>query len=110
MEFGGFRLDYVLVNNRKIPSEIMKKYEQEGSTQLFFDPEKSDVSSVVKFSNGDHITLVEGTIIIEAPLVKEVEEESIRKIDDKEEVEKKVVIRHDHEKLANVLMDILESI
>ncbi|MGQ9705436.1 MAG: gluconeogenesis factor YvcK family protein [bacterium] len=110
MEVGGFRLDYVLVNNRKISDDIMKKYEEEGSTQLFFDPNKSDVSSVVKFSNGDHITLVEGTIIIEAPLAKEVVEESIKKIGDVEEVESKVVIRHDPDKLAVALMDIFESI
>ena len=110
MEYGGFRLDYVLVNRKRIPQSIMREYESEGSSQLLFDPDKSDISSILRFSNGDHITLVEGTIIVEANLAKEVEEEDIRKVDGREEVEKKVVIRHDPDILADTLMVIFAAI
>lgn len=107
IKYGGFRLDYVLVNDKVVSDEIMKEYEKEKAKQILLNEEETVSSSKVTFGDDNPITLIEGTIIREDDLVNEVEQKSIEKVDGRREVKTKIVLRHHPEKLANAVMSIL---
>jgi len=108
-KYGGFPVDYVLVNDREVSPAVLAKYEREGATQVLFDPEESDEVSAVSFGGGRELLVVEGSIIHTADVIAEVEEQSIRQEDGAGDVETKTVLRHDPAKLTAALIEVLKA-
>jgi uncharacterized cofD-like protein len=108
-KYGRFPVDYVLVNDREVSPAVLAKYEQEGATQILFDPEESDEVSAVSFGGGRELLVVEGSIIHTADVIAEVEEQSIRQEDGAGDVETKTVLRHDPAKLTAALIEVLKA-
>ena len=108
-KYGGFPVDYVLVNDREVSPAVLATYEQEGATQILFDPEESDEVSAVSFGGGRELLVVEGSIIHTADVIAEVEEQSIRQEDGAGDVETKTVLRHDPAKLTAALIEVLKA-
>lgn len=106
--YGGFPIDYVLVNNHAISAGVLAKYEQEGYRQILFDPRESRETSAIRFGDRE-LLVVEGSIIHTADVIAEVEEQVIRREDGAGDVEVKIVLRHDPEKLAAALLDVLRA-
>jgi uncharacterized cofD-like protein len=107
IKYGGFRLDYVLVNNRIISDDILNEYEKEKARQVLLDEDETTYSSKIIFGNSKPINLIEGTIIREEDLIREVEEKSVEGVNGRKEIKTKIVLRHDPDKLARSLMSIL---
>jgi uncharacterized cofD-like protein len=108
-KYGGFPVDYVLVNDRQVSPEVLATYAQEGATQILFDPEESDEVSAVSFGGGRELLVVEGSIIHAADVIAEVKEQSIRQEDGAGDVETKTVLRHDPAKLTAALIEVLKA-
>lgn len=108
-KYGGFPVDYVLVNDRAVSPAVLAMYEQEGATQILFDPEESDEVSAVSFGGGRELLVVEGSIIHTADVIAEVEEQSIRQEAGAGDVETKTVLRHDSAKLTAALIEVLKA-
>jgi uncharacterized cofD-like protein len=108
-KYGGFPLDYVLVNDRAVSAEVLAKYEQEGATQILFDPDESDEVSAVSFGAGHELLVVEGSIIHTADVIAEVEERSIRGEAGAGDVQTKTVLRHEPAKLTAALIEVLKA-
>jgi uncharacterized cofD-like protein len=108
-KYGGFPLDYVLVNDRAVSPEVLAQYEQEGATQILFDPDESDEVSAVSFGGGRELLVVEGSIIRTADVIAEVEEQSIRGGAGAGDVQTKTVLRHEPAKLTAALIEVLKA-
>jgi len=108
-KYGGFPLDYVLVNDRAVSPEVLAKYEQEGATQILFDPDESDEVSAVSFGAGRELLVVEGSIIHAADVIAEVEEQSIRGEVGAGDVQTKTVLRHEPARLTAALIEVLKA-
>jgi uncharacterized cofD-like protein len=108
-KYGGFPVDYVLVNDREVSPAVLAMYEQEGATQILFDPEESDEVSAVSFGGGRELLVVEGCIIHTADVIAEVKEQSIRQEAGAGDVETKTVLRHDPAKLTAALIEVLKA-
>ena len=108
-KYGGFPVDYVLVNDRQVSPAVLATYAQEGATQILFDPDESDEVSAVSFGGGRELLVVEGSIIHAADVIAEVEEQSIRQEDGAGDVETKTVLRHDPAKLTAALIEVLKA-
>jgi len=108
-KYGGFPLDYVLVNDRAVSAEVLAKYEREGATQILFDPDESDEVSAVSFGAGRELLVVEGSIMHAADVIAEVEEQSIRGEAGAGDVQTKTVLRHEPAKLTAALIEVLKA-
>ncbi len=108
-KYGGFPIDYVLVNSREVSREVLEKYEREGARQLLFDRRDAEDVSTIDFGGGREFQVVEGSIIHAADVIAEVEERSIRREDGAGDVQTKTVLRHDPTKLAAALIEVLEA-
>jgi uncharacterized cofD-like protein len=106
--YGGFPVDYVLVNHRAVSPAVLAKYEQEEQRQILFDPSEMEDLSAVRFG-GREFLVVEGSIIHPADVIAEVEEQVIRQEDGGGDVEVKTVLRHDPGKLTQALIDVLKG-
>ena len=76
-------LDYVLINNRVPPPDILKRYEESGAQLLLADGDLRDL----------------GPQIVEADLVEQLDRQRIL-------WEKQDLLRHDPEKLAHIIMEL----
>ncbi|MGD8717571.1 MAG: YvcK family protein [Candidatus Zixiibacteriota bacterium] len=108
-KYGGFPIDYVLVNDREVSPAIREKYEREGAGQILFDPGESDEVSTVSFGEGRELLVVEGSIIHATDVITEVQEQSIRQEDGAGDVQTKTVLRHDPAKLTSALIEVLKA-
>ncbi len=105
--YGGFPIDYVLVNSRAVSREVLAQYEQEGQRQILFNPAESDEVSTVALGDGRELMVVEGSIIHTADVIAEVEERVISA--DGGTLATKVVLRHDPAKLTAALIEVLKA-
>lgn len=106
-KYGGFPIDYVLVNSRAVSPAVLAKYEAEGQRQILFDPTESDEVSAVDLGDGRELLVVEGSIIHTADMIAEVEEQVIA--GDGGAIATKVVLRHDPAKLTAALIEVLKA-
>jgi len=107
--YGGFPIDYVLVNDREVSPAVLAKYKKEGQRQILFHPGESDDVSAVSFGGGKELLVVEGSIIQTADVIAEVEEQVISRAVGAGDVEVKTVLRHDPAKLTAALIEVLKA-
>ncbi|HEX9371716.1 MAG TPA: 2-phospho-L-lactate transferase CofD family protein [Roseiflexaceae bacterium] len=107
VRYGGFAPDYVLVNAQRIDADVRRMYEAANQTPVYLNPEEYEETIV---SKTDRVTardvVVEGAVVIEADLASSVVQLTAS-LDHPGEGRTVRVLRHDPEKLAAAILEIL---
>lgn len=107
VRYGGFAPDYVLVNAQRIDPEVRQIYEAANQSPVYLNPEEYEETIV---SATDRVTardvVVEGSVVIEADLATSVVQLTAS-LDHPGEGRTVRVLRHDPDKLAAAILEIL---
>jgi hypothetical protein len=107
VRYGGFAPDYVLVNVQRIDADVRRIYEAANQSAVFLNPEEYEETIV---SPTDQVTerqiVVEGAVVIEADLASSVVQMTAS-LDRPGESRTVRVLRHDPDKLAAAILEIL---
>lgn len=109
-QVAGIEPDYVLVNDTPISSDVLEKYRLEGAepVELEHEPEDDDaVSKLIFADTGEETTLVEGAIVVTAPLVTETPQQIPYRANGEIRMRELAIARHDPERLKSVFESIL---
>jgi 2-phospho-L-lactate transferase/gluconeogenesis factor (CofD/UPF0052 family) len=105
--YAGFAPDYVLVNAQRIDPEVRRIYEAANQSPVYLSPEEYEETIV---STTDRVTardvMVEGAVVIEADLATSVVQLTAS-LDQPGEGRTVRVLRHDPDKLAAAILEIL---
>jgi 2-phospho-L-lactate transferase/gluconeogenesis factor (CofD/UPF0052 family) len=108
VRYGGFAPDYVLVNAQRIDPEVRRIYEAANQSPVYLNPEEYEETIV---SATDRVTtrdvLVEDAVVIEADLATSVVQLTAS-LDHPGEGRTVRVLRHDPDKLAAAILEILK--
>lgn len=104
----GLSLDFALVNSGAISDRVLARYRQLNAAPLRYDPAVDHPSSCLTFDGDAETLLVEGAILLQRDLVAEIRDEIPTLVDGKLEKRTMVVIRHDDEKLAKAIGELVE--
>jgi 2-phospho-L-lactate transferase/gluconeogenesis factor (CofD/UPF0052 family) len=107
VRYGGFTPDYVLVNAQRIEPEVRRIYEAANQTPVYLNPEEYEetiVSATDRATRRD--VVVEGAVVIEADLASAVVQLTAS-LDHPGESRTVRVLRHDPDKLAAAVLEIL---
>ncbi len=104
----GLRADYVLVNTGTVSDRVLARYASENATPVLYNPQVDHASSCLSFDGNAETILVEGAILLERDLVAEIRDEIPVQVDDRLEKRSMVVIRHDADKLARAVQELME--
>jgi cytidylate kinase len=107
VRYGGFAPDYVMVNAQRIDPDVRQIYEAANQSPVFLNPEDYEETIV---STTDRVTardvIVEGSVVIETDLASSVVQLTAS-LDHPGEGRTVRVLRHDPEKLAAAIQEIL---
>ncbi|HJZ46382.1 MAG TPA: 2-phospho-L-lactate transferase CofD family protein [Roseiflexaceae bacterium] len=107
VRYGGFAPDYVLVNAQRIDPDVRQMYEAANQSPVYLNPEDYEETIV---SATDRVTardvLIEGSVVIEADLASSVVQLTAS-LDHPGEGRTVRVLRHDPDKLAAAILEIL---
>jgi 2-phospho-L-lactate transferase/gluconeogenesis factor (CofD/UPF0052 family) len=107
VRYGGFAPDYVLVNAQRIEPEVRQMYGAAHQSPVYLDPEEYEETIV---SANDRVTtrevIVEGAVVIEADLASS-QFQLTASLDRPGESRTVRVLRHDPDKLATAILEIL---
>ena len=107
VRYGGFAPDYVLVNAQRIDPEVRRIYEAANQSPVYLNPEEYEETIV---SATDRVTardvVVEGSVVIEADVATAVVQLTAS-LDHPGEGRTVRVLRHDPDKLAAAILEIL---
>lgn len=104
--------DYVLVNDTPISNDVLEKYHLEGALpiELEHEPEDDDVVSKLIFADtGEETTLVEGAIVVSAPLITEEPQQIPYRANGEIRMRELAIARHDPKRLQPVFKKILND-
>ena len=105
--YGGFTPDYVLVNAQRIDADVRQIYEAAHQSPVYMNPEEYEETIV---SKTDRVTardvVVEGAVVIEADLATSVVQLTAS-LDQPGAGRTVRVLRHDPDKLATAILEIL---
>ncbi len=104
----GLSPDFVLVNSGAISDRVLARYRQLNAVPLRYDPAVDHPSSCLTFEGDTETLLVEGAILLQRDLVAEIRDDIPTLVDGKPEKRTMVVIRHDDEKLAKAIGELVE--
>ncbi len=105
--FAGFTPDYVLVNAQRIDADVRQVYAAAGQSPVFLTPEEYEETAVTASERASaHDVLVEGAVVIEADLASAVVQMTAS-LDHPGESRTVRVLRHDPEKLATAITEIM---
>lgn len=108
-EFAGFTPDYVLVNAARIDPEVRRIYADANQTPIILSPEEYEETIVRTTTNEtQRDVIVEGAVVIEVDLASSVVQLTAS-LDNPDERRTVRVLRHDPEKLATVIEEILRQ-
>ena len=105
--YGGFVPDYVLVNAQRIDPDVRRIYEAANQSPVYLNPEEYEetiVSATNRVTARD--VLIEGSVVIEADLASSVVQLTAS-LDHPGEGRTVRVLRHDPDKLATAILEIL---
>jgi hypothetical protein len=107
VRYGGFAPDYVLVNAQRIDPDVRQMYEAAHQAPVYMNPEEYEETIV---SKTDRVTMrdvvVEGAVVIEADLATSVVQLTAS-LDQPGAGRTVRVLRHDPDKLAAAILEIL---
>lgn len=107
VRYGGFAPDYVLVNAQRIEPGVRQIYEAANQVPVYLNPEEYEetiVSTTDRVST--HYVAVEGAVVIEADLASSVVQLTAS-LDHPGERRSVRVLRHDPDKMAAAILEIL---
>ncbi len=106
----GLEMDYVLVNDAPISHDVMEKYRLEGARPVRLEPERGEaVSRLVFADTGEATTLVEGAVVVSAPLITEEPQLIPYRANGEIRMRELAIARHDPHRLAPLLARILRD-
>jgi uncharacterized cofD-like protein len=105
--YGGFAPDYVLVNAQRIDADVRRMYEAANQSPVYLNPEDYE-ETIVSATNRVTVrdVLIEGSVVIEADLASAVVQLTAS-LDSPGESRTVRVLRHDPDKLAAAILEIL---
>jgi hypothetical protein len=105
--YAGFSPDYVLVNAQRIESEVRQIYAAANQTPVFLSPEEYEETAVSKTDRETtRDVILEGSVVYEGDLASSVVQLTAS-LDNPGESRTVRVLRHDPEKLADAISEIL---
>ena len=100
--------DFVLVNTGTISERVLARYRQEEAVPILYDPAADRPSASLSFEGDTETILVEGAILLQRDLVAEIRDEIPVEVAGRMEKRSMVVIRHDDQKLAQAIAELME--
>jgi 2-phospho-L-lactate transferase/gluconeogenesis factor (CofD/UPF0052 family) len=100
--------DFVLVNTATVSERVLARYRQANAEPLLYNPAVDRPSSSLSFEGAPETILVEGAILLQRDLVAEIRDDIPVVVDGHTEKRSMVVIRHDDEKLAGAIAELME--
>ncbi len=107
-EHAGITPDFVLVNAGSVSDRVLARYRQSNAVPLLYNPAVDQPSSCLSFEDNAETILVEGAILLQRNLVTEIRDDIPVEVDGRVEKRSTVVIRHDDEKLAQAIAELME--
>jgi uncharacterized cofD-like protein len=107
-QHSGLTADYVLINTGAVSERVLNRYAQENAAPVLYDPAVDQASSCLSFEGNAETILVEGAILLERDLVAEIRDEIPVQVEGHVEKRSMVVIRHDFDKLARSIQELME--
>lgn len=104
----GITPDYVLVNTGQVSDRVLARYREDNAEPITYNPAVDRPSSSLSFEGNSQTVLVEGAILLQRDLVAEIREEIPVEVDEQVEQRSMVVIRHDADKLARAISELIE--
>ncbi len=106
--YGGFTPDYALVNAQRIEPAVYKLYEAANQLPVYLNPEEYEETVVFAGERlSERHIVVEGSLVFEADLSSSVIQHTVD-IDKPDEVRAVRVLRHDGQKLAAAILELLK--
>jgi hypothetical protein len=107
MRFGGFAPDYVLVNAPRIDPEVRQVYAAANQTPVYLAPEEYEETMVRATDQvATRDVVLEGAVVVEADLASSVVQLTAS-LDNPGESRTVRVLRHDPDKIAAAIMEVL---
>jgi 2-phospho-L-lactate transferase/gluconeogenesis factor (CofD/UPF0052 family) len=100
--------DFVLVNSGPISDRVLARYRQLNAEPLRYNPAVDLPSASLTFEGDAETLLVEGAILLQRDIVAEIRDDIPMLVDGKMEKRSMVVIRHDDDKLAKAIGELVE--
>lgn len=107
-EHSGIVPDFVLVNSGVVSARVLTRYHADDAGPVLYDPAVDRPSSSLSFEGNAETILVEGAILLERDLVAEIRDEIPVEVEGRIEHRSQVVIRHDADKLARAIAELME--
>jgi 2-phospho-L-lactate transferase/gluconeogenesis factor (CofD/UPF0052 family) len=107
-EHSGIGPDFVLVNTGVVSARVLTRYHEDDAGPVLYDPAVDQPSSSLSFEGNAETVLVEGAILLERDLVAEIRDEIPVEVEGRIEHRSQVVIRHDADKLARAIAELME--
>ncbi len=107
-EHTGLTPDFVLVNSGPISERVLSRYRQLNAEPIVYNPAVDRPSSSLSIEGNAETLLVEGAILLQRDLVAEIRDDIPVVVDGRVEKRSMVVIRHDAEKLARAIAELME--
>jgi 2-phospho-L-lactate transferase/gluconeogenesis factor (CofD/UPF0052 family) len=106
---GNFNLDYVIINNKRMPFELAKKYQDYGAAQVLLDLDEFENTYLkVDLSHRlGEVRVLNKAILIEADLISTA---LLEQLGAPEQQSGKLVVRHDPEKLGLALKRVFDHV
>jgi hypothetical protein len=102
----GVTPDYVLVNAQRIDSEVYRLYAAAHQSPVYLDPEEAEETTVLAGDQAMRRVLIEGAMVIEADLASSVIQYTAS-LSSPAESRAVRVLRHDSQKLAATILELL---
>ncbi|WP_299645197.1 2-phospho-L-lactate transferase CofD family protein [uncultured Chloroflexus sp.] len=106
-EYAGFTPDYVLVNAQRIDPETTRIYAAANQTPVYLDPgDYEELAALPGDTRGQRGVIIEGSLVIETDLAAAVIQ-YMTSLDNPQQSRAVRVLRHDGQKLAAALLELL---
>lgn len=110
-KISGITIDYAIAHEGKISKSMLKQYENEGAEMVLpAQEEKDDMSRIIFANVGEETKIIEGAVIISGNIVTEAPQIVTIQRGGDTILREMPVVRHDPEKLAPILQDLLDKI
>lgn len=108
----GIEFDYIVVNDAPISTDVLEKYRLEGAAPIQIDRDRDDeevVSKLIFADTGEETTLIEGAVVVSAPLITEEPQQIPYRANGEIRIRELAIARHDPQRLAPVFEGILHD-
>ena len=100
------------MNDASISTDVLEKYRLEGAEPVKADSDATDdeaISKLIFADTGEETTLIEGAVVVSAPLITEEPQQIPYRANGEIRLRELAIARHDPQRLAPVLEQILRD-